>query len=124
MKKKILMSIHPDHVQNILSGIKKYEYRKTASKQELSSMLIYETWPTMKVVAEVEIISVVSLPPTELWNLTRNESGIDKVFFDDYFKDKSIAHAYKLGRVKIFEKPRSLSSYGVKNAPQSFVYIG
>ena len=26
MKKKILISINPEHVQNIINGIKKYEY--------------------------------------------------------------------------------------------------
>ena len=123
MKNKILISIHPDHVQNILKGIKKYEYRKSVAKQEIASILIYETRPTMKVVAEVEIVSVMSLSPESLWSLTGNESGVDKGFFDNYFKGRNVAYAYKLGKVKVFKKPRSLDFYGVKNAPQSFVYL-
>ena len=123
MKNKILISIHPDHVQNILKGIKKYEYRKSVAKQEIASILIYETRPTMKVVAEVEIVSVMSLSPESLWSLTGNESGVDKGFFDNYFKGRNVAYAYKLGKVKVFKKPRSLNFYGVKNAPQSFVYL-
>ena len=48
MKKKILISINPEHVQNIIKGIKKYEYRKIAAKQDISSIIIYETNDEMK----------------------------------------------------------------------------
>ena len=123
MKKKILISIHPEHVQNILLGLKKYEYRKVTAKQEASSMLIYETSPTMKVVAEVKIEAVLTYPPEELWDLTHADSCISKEFFDNYFKERSIAHAYKLGKIKIFDKPKKLCEYGIKTAPQSFVYL-
>lgn len=33
-----------------------------------------------------------------------------------------VAYAYKLGRVKVYETPRTLMEYGVKAVPQSFVY--
>ena len=38
-KKKILISINPEHVNNIVNGIKKYEYRKIAAKQDISSII-------------------------------------------------------------------------------------
>lgn len=123
MKRKILISIRPEYVKQILNGIKKYEYRKAIAKQDVSSMLIYETSPIMKIVAEVEIKSVLSYSPDILWDLTCDYSGISKEFFDGYFKNKKIAYAYKLGRVKVFNEPRLLSDYGLKSAPQSFVYI-
>ncbi len=123
MKKKIIISINPIHVENIIKGIKKYEYRRIAAKQDISSIIIYETTPIKRVVAEVEIVDVLEMTPEELWQLTKSESGIDKVFFDAYFKNKQIAYAYKLGAVKVFDEPRLLVDYGIKNAPQSFVYI-
>ncbi len=123
MKKKIIISINPIHVENIIKGIKKYEYRRIAAKQDISSIIIYETTPIKRVVAEVEIVDVLEMTPEELWQLTKSESGIDKVFFDAYFKNKQIAYAYKLGEVKVFDEPRLLVDYGIKNAPQSFVYI-
>lgn len=123
MGRKILISIRPEHVQNILNGTKKYEYRKVAAKQNVTSMLIYETRPTMKIVAEVEIKSVLTNTPVEIWQQTHDSSGISKKYFDDYFKGRKIAHAYHLGKIKIFEKPKKLSDYGIKSAPQSFVYI-
>ncbi len=123
MKKKILISINPEHVQNIIKGIKKYEYRKIAAKQDISSIIIYETTPIKRVVAEAEIIDVLELPPEELWELTKHESGINKKFFDKYFKDREIAYAYKLGEIKVYDEPKLLMDYGIKAAPQSFVYL-
>lgn len=94
MKKKILISINPEHVQNIIKGIKKYEYRKIAAKQDISSIVIYETTPVKRIVAEAEIIDVLMYSPEELWKLTKEESGISKAFFDEYFEGKEIAYAY------------------------------
>lgn len=123
MKKKILISINPEHVENILNGSKKYEYRKIVAKQDISSIIIYETTPVKRVVAEVEIIDVLMLSPENLWKETHSESGTSKEFFDQYFQNREIAYAYKLGRVKVYKTPRTLREFGVKAAPQSFVYI-
>ena len=123
MKKKILLSINPEHVQNIINGIKKYEYRKIAAKQDISSIIIYETTPVKRIVAEAEIIDVLMCSPEELWKLTKVESGISKEFFDEYFEGREIAYAYKLGKVKVYDEPKTLMDYGIKAAPQSFVYI-
>lgn len=123
MKKKILISINPEHVKNIINGIKKYEYRKIAAKQDISSIIIYETTPVKRIVAEAEIIDVLMYSPEELWKLTKDESGISKEFFDEYFEGKEIAYAYKLGKIKVYDEPKTLLEYGIKTAPQSFVYI-
>ena len=123
MKKKILISINPEHVQNIIKGIKKYEYRKVVAKKDISSIIIYETTPVKGIVAEAEVIHVLMCSPEELWKLTKRESGISKEFFDEYFGEKKIAYAYELGKVKVYDEPKTLSEYGIKAAPQSFVYI-
>ena len=123
MKRKILISINPEHVQNIIAGIKKYEYHKIAAKQDISSIIIYETTPIKRIVAEAEIIDVLELPPEELWNQTKNESGISKAFFDKYFDNRMVAYAYKLGKIRVYDTPKTLMDYGVKAAPQSFVYV-
>lgn len=123
MKRKILISINPEHVEKIIAGIKKYEYRKIAAKQDISTIIIYETTPIKQVVAEAEIINVLELPPDELWEQTKKEAGISKVFFDRYFNNKTVAFAYQLGEIKVYETPRTLMDYGIKAAPQSFVYV-
>ncbi|MBQ7673174.1 MAG: ASCH domain-containing protein [Alphaproteobacteria bacterium] len=121
--RKILISINPKHVQNIITGVKKYEYRKTAAKEDISSIIIYETMPIKKIVAEVQIIDVITLPPKELWRQTKESSGITKKFFDEYFKNRDVGYAYQLGEVTVYDKPKQLTDFGIKYAPQSFVYI-
>ena len=123
MKNKILISINPEHVANIINGTKKYEYRKIAAKQDVSSIIIYETTPIKRIVAEAEIAEVIMLPPEELWEQTKDASGISKTFFDKYFKNRKMAYAYRLGEIKVFDTPKTLLDYGVKSAPQSFIYI-
>lgn len=123
MKRKILISIKPEHVKNILSGKKKYEYRKIAAKKDISAIIIYETVPTKKIVAEAEILGVLELSPEEMWEQTKEASGITKQFFYKYFENKEVAYAYKLGKVKVYEEKKELKEFGIKVAPQSFVYI-
>lgn len=120
---KLLMSINPEHVENILSGEKKYEFRKRKCKERIDSIVIYSTAPVMKVVAEVEVKDIIEGTPQTVWKKTSNAAGINKQFFDKYFLGKDIAIAYVLGYVTQFDSPRSLSDYGVKAAPQSYVYI-
>ena len=123
MKRKILISINPEHVENIINGTKKYEYRRVAAKQDISSIIIYETFPIKRIVAEAEIEDVLMLSKEELWNVTKDKSGISKEFYDEYFKEKEIAYAYKLGKVTVYEEPKLLSEYNIKCAPQLFVYL-
>jgi len=119
----MLLSINPEHVENILNGSKKYEYRKVRCKSEISKIVIYSTFPIMRIVGEVEVLDIIVDNPETVWKITSNASGISKHFFDDYFRNKSNAVAYKLGKVIIYNNPIQLEDLGISNAPQSFMYI-
>ncbi|HBD06465.1 MAG TPA: hypothetical protein DCY93_03540 [Firmicutes bacterium] len=123
MSRKIIISINPEHVKNIINGSKKFEYRTKACKFDVNKIIIYETVPVKKIVAEAEIEEVLMLPPEELWNQTKDKSGITKEFFDSYFAGREKAYAYRLGKIKVYEHPKELIEFGLKTAPQSFVYI-
>lgn len=120
---KLLMSINPEHVDNILAGTKKFEFRKTKCKEKIDSIIIYSTFPIKRVVAEVEVKDIIEDTPQAVWSKTRTAAGIDKTFFDRYYDGRSTAVAYVLGEVKKFSNPKVLSDYGVKAAPQSYVYV-
>lgn len=120
---KILISIKPKYVKKILNGTKRYEFRTKAAKEDVSSMIIYSTSPTMKVVAEAQILDVLEMNPNELWTETKKYGGIKKKDFDNYFKNRKVGYAYKLGEIKVFNEPQTLNDYGLSFAPQSFVYI-
>lgn len=123
MKRNIIISINPEHVVNIINGTKKYEYRTKAAKCDVGKIIIYETTPVKKVVAEVEIVGVLKMSPNQLWKETSEQSGVSKEYFDTYFKNRKVAYAYRLGKIKVYDKPRELNEFGLRFAPQSFVYV-
>ena len=120
---KILMPINPIYVEKILSGTKKYEYRKTLPKKNIDKMIIYSTSPIKKVIGEVEILEILIDDKDKIWELTKNNSGIDKKFYNEYYKNKEVAVAYKLGKVTKYNKEKELSEYNINYSPQSFVYL-
>ena len=119
----MLISIKPEYVENIFNGSKKYEYRKIRCKQDIDKIIIYSTYPIMKVVGEAKVEKILEDSPDRIWEKTKKYSGIDLNFYQKYFKDRSKAIAYKLTNIKKYDSPKELSSYGLKAAPQSFVYI-
>ena len=121
---KILISIKPEYVNEILSGRKKYEYRKVkAKKDNVDKMIIYATAPIMKVVAEIEILKILEDSPDLIWENTKEYSGINKSFYDKYYENRNIAIAYQLGKVEKYNIPKELSDLGISYSPQSFIYI-
>lgn len=123
MESKIIISINPEHVENIFNGTKKYEYRKQNPSKKITKMLIYETNPKKKIVWEVEILDIHIGTPNDIWELTKEYSGINKIFFYKYFKNKETSYAYKLGKVKKYKVPKELKEFGISHPPQSFIYI-
>ena len=93
---KILLSINPEHVENIFNGNKKYEYRKIKCKEKVDKIIIYSTAPIMQVVGEAEVKKILEDTPEEIWKITQNESGINLEFFKKYYKGRKKAIAYQL----------------------------
>ena len=120
---KILLSINPEHVEKILDGTKTYEFRKVRCKEKITGIVIYSTSPVMKIVGEASVEDILENSPDEIWKITAETAGIQKSFFDDYYFGKERAIAYRIGETMKFEKPRSLSDYGLSYPPQSFAYL-
>lgn len=120
---QMLLSINPEHVENILLGLKRFEFRKVRCKSKVDKIIIYATSPVMKVVAEVEVAGVIEDDVQAVWQLTNKFAGISYDFYEKYYEGKERAVAYKLGKVKKYAKPKLLSDYGLTFAPQSFVYV-
>ncbi|MEA5083735.1 MAG: hypothetical protein VB018_06225 [Lachnospiraceae bacterium] len=119
----ILLSINPEHVENILNGKKEYEFRKTLCKKKVDRILIYSTNPIMKIVGEAKVEDILVDNPRTIWKITNEKSGINKQYFDQYYKDRERAVAYKLCDIVQYSNPKNLQDFGLKNAPQSFLYV-
>lgn len=122
---RILLSIKPEYANKILSGEKCFEFRKTIPKNpNVKTVVIYATKPVGKIIGEFEIDDIVSHTPNDLWEKTKDQAGITKKFFLEYFLDKKVAHAFKVGSVKAYDKQLNIEEFcNKKLPPQSFFYI-
>lgn len=121
--KAILMPIHPEYVERILNGTKRFEYRKQVAKTPCSTMLIYATAPVQKVVAQARVTSIKHSSVKAIWNATKHRAGISQHEYNKYFMGCSVAYAYELDEIKAFVPARDLADYGIDYVPQSFVYV-
>lgn len=122
---KVLLSIKPEFVEKIFSGEKLFEYRKAVFKRpDVKSVVIYSTMPEGKIVGEFSIGDILAKHPKELWEKTKDVSGINREFYDEYFSDRETAYAIEIKDLKKYEKP--IDPYKVERgfkAPQSFKYL-
>jgi predicted transcriptional regulator len=122
---RILLSIKPGFANKIFSGEKKYEYRRTMFKDKnVKFVVVYASSPVKKVIGEFEIEGIISDEPNKVWKQTHKESGISKIYFDQYTGNKETVHAIKIGKTTKYKKQLSLSEdFDISFAPQSFVYL-
>lgn len=122
---KVLLSIKPEYAEKILSGQKRYEFRKAIFKNpDVKTVVIYATMPVGKVVGEFDFDEVLSDTPQAIWAETSKFSGITRKFFNSYFSGRGTAHAIKVSEVRRYQEPVSLRDIipgGV--APQSYRYL-
>lgn len=123
---RVLLSIRPEHVENILSGAKTFEFRrKVFSRRDIKTVLIYCTRPVGRLVGEFDIADILADHPDKLWLKTRSGSGISKEYYDGYFCGRTQAYALKIGAVRPFAEHINPSQV-IENftPPQSFMYVG
>lgn len=122
---KVLLSIKPEYVEKIFTGEKKFEYRKAIfSKKDVKTVVIYCTMPVGRVVGEFQIGEILSASPLEIWGITKDFSGINEGFFQQYFKDRELAHAIQIKGIIKYKKAKKLNEVILSNvAPQSFCYL-
>lgn len=122
---KVLLSIKPEYANKILSGEKRFEFRKVSfTNGGVRTVVIYATKPIGKVIGEFEVLDIYSDSPSNIWERTKKHAGIEKDFFDSYYQGKKVAVAIAVGEVQRYKKPMELSELGGSlTAPQSFRYM-
>lgn len=124
MKKRVLLSIHPEHAEAILTGIKSYEFRKVLFRENVSQIVMYATSPVCRVVGTFEVEEIYSASPEDVWTKAKEVAGVTQELFGEYFSGRDVAHAIKVNKPVRFSRPKPLSQYLKSNiAPQSFCYI-
>lgn len=121
---RVLLSIKPEYAEKILSGEKRYEFRRTVFKNTaIKKVVIYASSPVKKVIGEFDIECVISLELEDLWKKTSKYSGINKDFYDQYFDGKVFGYAIKVKKARRYKNQLNLDKYKIKYPPQSFIYL-
>ena len=121
---KIILPIKPKYAEKILDGNKWFEYRRKIPNRHVSKIIIYETAHVSKIVGEVNVVRVIKNSPYELYDITKDHSGISFDNYIKYFDGAEMAYAYVLGHPTRFTEPIGIEEYGLRGAPQSYVYLG
>ncbi len=121
----VLLSIKPIYGEAILSGVKKYEFRRTIFKRnDIERIYIYSNSTVKKIVGEFEIGNVLEGTPQEIWDTCHEYGGISKTDFFRYFEGSKRAFGIKIKNVKRFSEPIDpYSTIDNFTPPQSFYYI-
>ena len=119
----ILLPIKPEYAYKILSGEKKYEYRKRIAVHDITRIVIYASSPVSKIIGEVSVSGNLKDTPKKLWDKTKEHSGISIEKYNKYFYDKEVAYAYCLKRAITYQNSRTLEEFGLNYVPQSFAYL-
>lgn len=120
----VLLSIKPEFAEKILTGEKRFEFRRVIPKREVERVVVYASSPVCRLVGEFTVRQIVTAKPVTLWRRTRSHAGISWRYFAAYFDGRAEAHAFEVDRVVRYPTPidpRKLSRRF--RAPQSFVYL-
>ena len=119
------MSIKPQFIEKIRRGEKKFEFRRVLPRcQEVDTIIVYASKPVGKVVGEMIVGDFLTYPTDELWEWTKEKSGLTREEFFDYFHGKQNAHAIEIKSYRDYEQPIPLDVliHG-KTPPQSYCYL-
>jgi len=121
----VLLSVKPKFVEKIITGTKKYEFRKKIFNQnKINRIYIYSSSPEKRIVGSFKMGSILKDRPDKLWETVKNQSGIDYQTYYDYFDGKKEAYAIEIDDLEIFDipiDPREKNPDFI--APQSYQYV-
>ena len=121
----ILISLHPRHCDNLVSGRKTVELRRRKmTVQPGTRVWIYSTHPRAGVEACAIVEGVFSGSHDQLWNAFGDKVAVSRCEFDHYFAGTTDAHAIVLREIaplkrsiKLKELRRRLAGF---HPPQFF----
>lgn len=121
---RALLSIKPEFAEKIFSGEKGFEFRKVAFRRDVTTVVVYVTFPVSKIIGEFEIAQILVDTPSSLWRRTKEKAGVSRAFFYDYFKGKTKAIAIEIGMTRKYSKAKDPYAGGKKfTPPRSFRYL-
>lgn len=102
-KLQVLISIRPEHADNIIEGVKTVEFRRrfpTEARARGATVWIYSTAPVKQVIGVATIESVAQMALPKLWTSHGTAGAVDRCVFDNYFAGMSEGYAIILSEIR------------------------
>jgi predicted transcriptional regulator len=98
----LLVSLHPRHASNILSGEKTVELRRRFPEQHTRGalVLIYSTRPVQAIVGVARIQHVLKLPVSRIWTQYGAAACVSKAEVEAYFSGLREGYVILLGEAR------------------------
>lgn len=120
-----IISIKPQHVENILSGHKTVELRtRTINLPQGSRLWVYTTLPVGKVRLSTNIAFIEVLSPSKIWKKHGKNICISKKEFDKYTRGRELVVAIGLENVRPLNKDiclETMRAYEENFQPPQFI---
>jgi len=125
MQTRVLLSIKPLFAERIFDGSKRYEFRRVLFRSRaVTAVIVYASSPVRRVIGEFTIGGILTLEKQALWEKTKSHAGIERQYFDRYFRGRDTAFAIKVLRPQRYPSPVSLEeAFDFDRPPQSFRYL-
>jgi predicted transcriptional regulator len=123
----VLLSIKPEFSEKILSGEKRYEFRRTkfSEPSNVETIYLYATSPVQQIVGSFTAGEVEEGSPETLWSKYGDHSGIkDQSRFMEYFSGSETGYAIEIEETTCLSPPVDPRSF-IENfrPPVSFQYV-
>ena len=125
---EIILSIRPEHADNIMAGRKTVELRRRFPECLAAGglMLIYASSPEQALVGAARIEGVRRMTPAGLWRSFKERVCVPRDFFNAYFAGAEEGFGVVLGRAVRFDEPIPVSELKERfsvSPPQSYRYV-
>jgi predicted transcriptional regulator len=123
-KMDALLSIKPKYVKTIISGEKKFEFRKKIFLNKINKVYIYSSSPDKIIKGYFNYNGFIEGSPEYIWEKCKGNAGISKTDFFKYFDGKDKAYALIINQFYNFQtNMKAKDLFESFTAPQSFMYV-
>lgn len=123
----VLLSIKPEFSEKILSGEKRYEFRKTrfSDPSEVETVYMYASSPVQQIVGTFSVVEVSGADPDTLWSKYGEAAGIDdRSRFMNYFSGTETGYAIEVEETTRLPQPVDPRTFIEDfRPPVSFQYV-
>jgi len=114
----IIISMYSTSMNQIVSGVKNYEFRKYCLNPEVKRMWFYEPKPLSRILYVMEIGEIKCRKDGD----RLEENGLGNKEFNEFHKDwDNCDWAYSVKKLYKLRNPIKLNEYGIK-PPRKYVY--